>query len=121
MKTRLLIADSDQSMLPLYERYFSANDCDVEIAAGGVECIDKLSRFQPDVVIVDMHLLWGGADGVLAAMQEDNSLAHIPVVLIDASNMTQEVVARHHKPVSLAALLESVRQAAGHSAFAQLV
>jgi CheY-like chemotaxis protein len=113
MRTRVLIADSDHDMLPLYDRYFSANDCQVETAAGGVECMHKLSQFVPDVMVVDMHLLWGGGDGVLAAMKEDRSLAHIPVVLLDATDVAQGVVARHHKPVSLATLLSSVRQAAG--------
>jgi len=50
-----------------------------------VDCLDKLNRFQPDVVIVDRHLPWGGGDGVLAAMQSDRSLARIPVVLLDGT------------------------------------
>lgn len=117
MKTRLLIADSDEALLPVYERYFSAHDCDVETAAGGVDCLDKLNRFQPDVVIVDRHLPWGGGDGVLAAMQSDRSLARIPVVLLDGTDCASTVIAsakvtHHDKPVRLATLLVSVRQAA---------
>lgn len=117
MKTRLLIADSDEALLPVYERYFAAHDCDVETAAGGVDCLDKLSRFRPDVMIVDRHLPWGGGDGVLAAMQTDRSIARTPVVLLDGADCAPTVigsakVAHHHKPVSLATLLASVRQAA---------
>lgn len=120
MKTRLLIADSDESMLAIYDRYFSANGCLVETAAGGVECLDKLSRFLPDVMIVDMHLPWGGGDGVLAAMQDDESFARLPVVMLDAADalpgtINPGTVAHHHKPVSLAALLASVRSAVGQS------
>ena len=116
MRTRLLIADEDELFLRLQNRFFAAHDFEVETAASGVECIEKMRRVPPDVAIIDVHLLWGGGDGVLAAMQDDPSLAWIPVVLFDGADLgleanSPETVIHHRKPVGLATVLDSVRQA----------
>lgn len=124
MRTRLLIADGDELLLGLEDRFFSARGFEVETAASGVECFERMRRFPPDVAIIDAHLPWGGGDGVLAAMQDDPSLACIPVVLLDGADLgweatAPETVMHHCKPVSLATLLDSVRRAARQPAYSR--
>lgn len=116
MNARLLIADSDESILPIYARFFAANGCRVEAAKSGLECLDRLRNFLPDAAIIDAHLPWGGGDGVLAAMEDDPALKRIPVVLLDGADLgldatASERVTHHRRPVRLATLLASVRQA----------
>ena len=53
MRTRLLIADEDEFLLGLEDRFFSAHGFEVETAASGVECFEKMRRFSPDVAIID--------------------------------------------------------------------
>jgi hypothetical protein len=55
---------------------------DVQVANGGVECIERLRSGQHDVVILETSLLWGGSEGVLAIREEDPVMKAIPFVLV---------------------------------------
>jgi hypothetical protein len=55
---------------------------DVEVAKGGVECVEKTRDWRPDIVVLETSLLWGGSEGVLAFREADPVLAEIPFVLV---------------------------------------
>jgi len=55
---------------------------DVAIADNGLECLDVLERFVPDVVVIEPELLWGGGDGVLAVISDMPELRSVPVLLL---------------------------------------
>lgn len=91
--------------------------------AMGVECVTLLHELNPDVVVLDTNLLWGGADGVLAHPRVRNN-TRMPVLLLtfkDAispggrSQIVPPVVSALEKPVTLENLLEAVWFAAGES------
>ena len=48
-----------------------------------MECLKALRETPPDVLVLDTELKWGGADGVLAVMDEEDGLSKIPVVLLN--------------------------------------
>ncbi len=54
----------------------------MEVATGGVDCIEQLQSRQPDVVILETSLLWGGSEGVLELRGEDPVMKDIPFVLV---------------------------------------
>lgn len=83
MDQQLLIADADHQLSDLYQKYFTARGYSVRIASGGVECLKALRDTPPDVLVLDAELKWGGADGVLAVMDEEDGLSTIPVVLLN--------------------------------------
>lgn len=116
---RILVGDGDQVIRDVYRRFFARHGYEVEVADGGVECLAKLRRFFPDVLILDLNLLWGGGDGVLAWIREEIPAHGIPVILTGTAGYPQEfsefvdppVVDYVPKPFSLSALLEKVRSA----------
>lgn len=55
---------------------------DVAIADDGLECLDVLGRFVPDVIVIEPELLWGGGDGVLAVLSDMPELRSVPVLLL---------------------------------------
>lgn len=55
---------------------------DVAIADNGLECLDVLGRFVPDVIVIEPELLWGGGDGVLAVLSDMPELRSVPVLLL---------------------------------------
>jgi hypothetical protein len=55
---------------------------EVETASRGVDCMGKLRRKPPGVLLLDLGIPWGGGEGVLAAMRDDRNLREIPVLLI---------------------------------------
>jgi response regulator RpfG family c-di-GMP phosphodiesterase len=80
---RVLIADPDESLLAQY-RELLRKDFDLAAATNALECIGRLRQIVPDVLVLEPHLPWGGGDGVLAAMHDEPSLAHIPVMILTA-------------------------------------
>lgn len=56
--------------------------CEVVTADNGIECLEVLSWFVPDVVVIEPELTWGGGDGVVAVLRETPSLRDIPVLVL---------------------------------------
>jgi DNA-binding NtrC family response regulator len=116
----LIIADSDDGFLEACERYASLQGVTLRTAKGGLECLDELRRSPPDVLALDMELPWGGGDGVLSVMRDDELLASIPVVLLDLNSkigagpgrFPPNVVGRLIKPLDVATLFDCVYSAA---------
>lgn len=54
----------------------------VVTADNGLECLDVLGRFVPDVIVIEPELLWGGGDGVLAVISDMPELRSVPVLLL---------------------------------------
>jgi DNA-binding response OmpR family regulator/sRNA-binding carbon storage regulator CsrA len=81
MSLRILIADPDAFLSRSYREYFDRSGAVVSTAPTALACLDRLRDFSPDVLILEATLLWGGADGVLARMQEEPSLRPASVIL----------------------------------------
>jgi hypothetical protein len=47
-------------------------------------CIAMLRAHAPDLLVLGPSLRWGGCDGVLARLREDDSLPSIPVLLLSS-------------------------------------
>jgi len=60
----------------------------VHVASGGVQCIALLEEQNPDVIVLEAPLFWGGADGVLQNVQQNSRLGAIPVILVAAGTGT---------------------------------
>lgn len=78
----ILIADRDVVLLDTMKRYFSRIGHCVETAACGIDCLEILESWHPDVLVLDDELLWGGSHGVLQEMRKAADLHQIPVVMI---------------------------------------
>jgi DNA-binding NtrC family response regulator len=123
MTARLLIAEGDGELREVYRRFLAERSYDVETAADGLECLGKLRRLMPAVLVLDRELHWGGGDGVLAWLREQGVTTGVSVVLTATAgsypdvlgDMRPPVVRFLPKPFALAALLESVRAAVAES------
>ena len=116
MKRTVLIAESDAELRDAYRRFLTGRGYDVETAADGLDCLEKLLRVTPAVLVLDRALRWGGADGVLAWLREESATFEVSVVLTATAGDRPDVagdielpVVFLTKPFGLAALLESVR------------
>ena len=120
MKQRLLIADRDAELCQVFRRFFTERGYEVEASADGLDCLAKLRQVTPAVLVLDLALLWGGGDGVLAWLREESPAPTIPVLLTATAAAPPEmaecneppVVDYLPKPFALTALLEKVRSAA---------
>ena len=81
----VLIAEADRDLRDAYVRFLAGLGFEVDTATDGLECLSKLRRILPDGLILDLELLWGGGEGVLAILREDNHLLYKQVVLTSAA------------------------------------
>lgn len=55
-KSRILIADDNQANSELLEAYLTGVDCDLQFAVDGQETLDKVTSFQPDLILLDVMM-----------------------------------------------------------------
>ena len=109
----ILFADADRELLELYGWLLTSYGFRVDKAGDALECLDKLRRSVPDLLILELELPWGGGDGVLAILREDPRLLPARVVLTSAVASVSDLagfespgVRTLSKPIRLSALLE---------------
>jgi DNA-binding response OmpR family regulator len=115
----LLIADGDAELCDLYRQYLSKHGYEVETSSHGLDCLRKLRQVTPAALVLDLELRWGGGNGILAWLREENPAHGIPIILTApagypqafASFIEPHVVDYLSKPFALPALLERVRSA----------
>ena len=79
---RVLMADPDESLHPVYREPLSQEGFEVVAALNGLECIARLRERVPDLLVLEPQLPWGGGEGVLAIMGEVPQLATVPVMVL---------------------------------------
>lgn len=117
MVTQLLIADSQPLVRERGRGYFTNRGYAVETAADALECLDRLRRRPPEVLVLERELLWGGGDGVLACLREDRCRWPDTVILTTSQTdgeppgLEAPLKALLKKPFSLSELFQAVCQA----------
>lgn len=56
MEYKILIADDNPTNVELLEAYLSGGDYEIEIAADGLETLEKVASFKPDLVLLDIMM-----------------------------------------------------------------
>lgn len=79
---RVLMADPDESLQPVYRDALTCEGFKVDAALSGLECVARLHEQVPDLLVLELQLPWGGGDGVLARMEEFPHLALVPVMIL---------------------------------------
>jgi carbon storage regulator CsrA len=82
MAVRVLLADPDEFLAASYAECLRQRGATVTTAGTGLECLERLHDFSPDVLVLEPELLWGGGDGVLAVVHEQPELRPAFVVLV---------------------------------------
>ena len=79
---RVLMADPDESLHPVYREPLARDGFEVVSAFNGLECVARMRERVPDLLVLEPRMPWGGGDGVLAIMGEDPGFATIPVMVL---------------------------------------
>jgi len=115
----LLIADGDAKLCDLYRQCLTKHGYEVETSSDGLDCLRKLRHVTPVVLVLDLELRWGGCDGILAWLREEDPAHGVPVILTATGGYSRAfarfleppVVDYIPKPFALTTLLETVRSA----------
>ena len=115
MSLRVLLTDADTILLSIYQAFLVDQRIVVRTASTGLQCLEVLRQWRPDVLVLDADLPWGSGLCVLALMHEDPTLPRVPVLLL-ASRLPageEAVPIRDYalliKPVSTTVLADVIR------------
>jgi two-component system chemotaxis response regulator CheB len=83
---RLLIADDSALMRRLFNEVFAAEgDFEIAVARDGLEALERLADFKPDVIVLDVHM--PQLDGIACL---DRIMVERPTPVVMVSALTQE-------------------------------
>lgn len=80
---KIFIVDDDKFLLEMYRKKFEKNGCQVELALGSQEALDKLrGGLRPDVLILD--IIMPGMDGMelLETIRKENLASHGVIIML---------------------------------------
>ncbi|MDD4269331.1 MAG: response regulator [Pirellulales bacterium] len=55
-KSKILIADDNPTNVELLEVYLSDCDCEIAVAVDGLDTLDKVAAFEPDLILLDIMM-----------------------------------------------------------------
>jgi CheY-like chemotaxis protein len=115
-RNRILIADDNGPNRELLEAYLANVDCDIEHAVDGQDTLDKATRFQPDLILLDVMMPKLSGFEVCRQLKDDPQGRRAMILMVTALNELGDVeraVAAGtddflSKPVNKAELLKRV-------------
>lgn len=82
MKKKILVVDDEEGLRLLYKEEFEDEGWDVELAASGVESLEKLESTHIDLMLLDIKM--PGMDGVEVLRRVKEKWKNLPVILCTA-------------------------------------
>ena len=81
-RTRVLVADDTDSVRALFQKLLTADGHEVISAQDGLEAMDAIQKYRPDVILLDVGM--PGMDGieVCRRLKSDPTTRLTPVVLV---------------------------------------
>lgn len=85
-KSRVLIADDNQQNVELLEAYLSDLDCETAVAVDGRDTLEKVEKFQPDLILLDIMMPKLSGFEVCQQLKADQKTRGIMVLMVTALN-----------------------------------
>ncbi len=82
MAKSLLIIEDDPYVQRVYQRLFEHEDYQFELASDGIEGLEKVKKFKPALILLDIIMPKKNGLEVLEELKSDPETKDIPVVII---------------------------------------
>ena len=89
--SKVLLIEDDPLIYRLYEKLFTLEGFEIELAENGQLGLDKLQSFTPDIILLDIMMPTMNGMELLTKLKEDPATQNIPVVVL--TNMSDMNVA----------------------------
>ena len=83
---RILIADDNAANRELLEAYLADFDCEIETAVDGQDTLDKVTSFEPDLLLLDVMMPKLSGFEVCRKLKDDPQTAGVMVLMVTALN-----------------------------------
>ncbi len=88
---KVLIVDDEPNIVTALEFLLRRSGYDVRLAANGVEALEQVDAYKPDVVLLDVMMPLKSGYEVCQRMRERPDLAHIRIVMLSAKGSEAEI------------------------------
>lgn len=115
---KVLVVDDEPNVLRSLVQYLTIEEFNVETASNGVEALEKVESFSPELILLDVMM--PGMDGfeVLDKVKEMPGHADTPVIMLTAKDQSHDVLKGYQsgatsylvKPFNLDELVETINQ-----------
>lgn len=85
-KSRILIADDNSTNVELLEAYLSGVDADTAIAVDGLDTLEKVKEFNPDLILLDIMMPKLSGFEVCKKLKDDPATSSIMILMVTALN-----------------------------------
>lgn len=89
-KRRILIADDTPQILDLLKRILVKAGFEIETAVDGMDALDKVLAFNPDLMFLDIMMPRVHGIDVLKQLKENSATSHIGVIMCSARNFKSD-------------------------------
>src|SRR3989304_8192551 len=79
---KILIVEDDPLMSRMYQKAFSFEKYEVELAGDGQECLAKVKQVAPTLILLDIMMPKRNGLQVLATLKADLATKSIPVIML---------------------------------------
>ncbi|MCA9117518.1 MAG: response regulator [Planctomycetaceae bacterium] len=84
--SRLLIADDNQQNCELLDAYLASEGYDIRFAHDGMETLEVVEQFQPDLILLDIMMPKLSGYEVCERLRKQESTSGIPILMVTALN-----------------------------------
>ena len=88
---KILVVDDEPANIFFLEGILSEEKFKVVTANDGFECLEKLKKFTPDIILLDIMMPKLNGLDVLIKIVDNEKLKHIPVIMVSAKVESEDV------------------------------
>ena len=115
-KSKILIADDNQTNVELLEVYLAGVDCEIATAVDGRDTLEKVACFNPDLILLDIMMPKLSGFEVCKKVRQNPATKDIMVLMVTALNEPGDIERAVHagcndfisKPINKLELLKRV-------------
>lgn len=85
---KILVVEDDKYLVNAYRVKLTASGFEVKLAMDGIEAIEILKTFQPDIILLDLVMPKKDGFSVLEEIKKNSKISKIPVII--TSNLGQK-------------------------------
>lgn len=91
-KGRILVAEDERKILHLLQLYLEKNNYDVITAQNGKEALEKIKRYSPDLLVLDIIMPGMNGHEVCKKIRKDRKYKDIPIIYLSSLTEKQSVI-----------------------------
>ena len=89
---KILVVDDEKLIVQAYGDHFRNEGYEIGEAYDGVEALEKMQTFKPDIILLDILMPKLDGISVLKKLKADPATAHIPVIILTNLETKENVI-----------------------------